>query len=339
MEKPPLPGGSDDTAGSEAQPDSSLPPGASQSEGARSEASGSPEAAPPAFRPVESAPLESDAALWLAEEWSRQVARAVESMTGESATISYTPRALAAAQIDPAQKELLWWEQPLSLSPDARIWVAAAPPSWQEIGNRVLRSAGVEDATEEDIRSTYLEIVNQSLSGVASAISLRARKEVSCVEGRAAPPGKLPDSGAFAFEITFGEQSLPLLAVFAPAVANLSDATPEPSPKTSPAERPPADRAAAKGGSSGSPPSSIDLLLDVELPVIVSFGRAQLMLKDIIKLTTGSIVELNRALSEPVEVIVNNCVIARGEVVVVEGNYGIRIKQVISRQERLRTLY
>ena len=84
---------------------------------------------------------------------------------------------------------------------------------------------------------------------------------------------------------------------------------------------------------------SIDLLLDVELPVIVSFGRAQLMLKDVIKLTTGSIVELNRALSEPVEVIVNNCVIARGEVVVVEGNYGIRIKQVISRQERLRTLY
>ncbi len=62
------------------------------------------------------------------------------------------------------------------------------------------------------------------------------------------------------------------------------------------------------------------------------------MLKDVIKLTTGSIVELNRALSEPVEVIVNNCVIARGEVVVVEGNYGIRIKQVISRQERLRTL-
>jgi flagellar motor switch protein FliN len=86
-------------------------------------------------------------------------------------------------------------------------------------------------------------------------------------------------------------------------------------------------------------PGSIDLLLDVELPVSVSFGRAQLMLKDVIKLTTGSIVELNRALSEPVEVIVNNWVIARGEVVVVEGNYGIRIKQVISRQERLRTLY
>ncbi len=48
--------------------------------------------------------------------------------------------------------------------------------------------------------------------------------------------------------------------------------------------------------------------------------------------------ELNRAIGEPVEVIVNNCVIARGEVVVVEGNFGVRIQQVISRQERLRTL-
>ena len=82
----------------------------------------------------------------------------------------------------------------------------------------------------------------------------------------------------------------------------------------------------------------MDLLLDVELPVSVSFGQAQLPLRDVIKLTTGSIIELNRTISEPVEVIVNNCVIARGEVVVVEGNFGIRIQQVVSRQERLRSI-
>jgi flagellar motor switch protein FliN len=92
-------------------------------------------------------------------------------------------------------------------------------------------------------------------------------------------------------------------------------------------------------GPLGAKPGSIELLLDVELPVSVSFGRAHLPLKDVIKLTCGSIVELSRSVSEPVDVIVNNCVIARGEVVVVEGNFGIRISQVISRQERLRTLY
>ncbi|HEX5430869.1 MAG TPA: flagellar motor switch protein FliN [Bryobacteraceae bacterium] len=91
-------------------------------------------------------------------------------------------------------------------------------------------------------------------------------------------------------------------------------------------------------GESRPASQTFDLLLDVELPVSVSFGRAQIPLKDVLKLTTGAIVELNRSIAEPVEVIVNNCVIARGEVVVVDGNFGVRIQQVISRQERLRTL-
>jgi flagellar motor switch protein FliN/FliY len=82
----------------------------------------------------------------------------------------------------------------------------------------------------------------------------------------------------------------------------------------------------------------MDLLLDVELPVSISFGRTQLPLKDVLRLTTGSIVELNRGVSEPVEILVNHCLIARGEVVVVEGNYGVRIQQIASRQERLRSL-
>jgi flagellar motor switch protein FliN/FliY len=79
-------------------------------------------------------------------------------------------------------------------------------------------------------------------------------------------------------------------------------------------------------------------LLDVDLPVSVSFGRTRIPIKEILKLTTGSIVELNRSVSEPVEVIVNNCIVARGEVVVIEGNYGVRIHQIMSRQDRLRSL-
>jgi flagellar motor switch protein FliN/FliY len=275
---------------------------------------------------------QDNAALWLAEEWSRQFTRAVESMTGESVLITFASRELTAPQIDPGQQELLWWEQPLSLSPESRIWIAAPTASWQEIGSRVLRGAGVDDATPEDIRSTYLEIVNQSLSGVASAVSTRARKEVSCQEGRTAAPPNAHGVAAYSVEITIGEQALQLLAVFSLALANLAETAPQPAAK-------PAAVSAAVQTGPAVPAGAIDLLLDVELPVSVSFGRAQLMLRDVIKLTTGSIVELNRALTEPVEVIVNNCVIARGEVVVIEGNYGIRIKQVISRQERLRTLY
>jgi flagellar motor switch protein FliN/FliY len=76
-------------------------------------------------------------------------------------------------------------------------------------------------------------------------------------------------------------------------------------------------------------------ILDVELPIAVSIGSTQLPLREILKLTTGSIVELDRLITDPVDILVNKCIIARGEVVVIEGNYGVRILQVVSRSERL----
>ena len=80
---------------------------------------------------------------------------------------------------------------------------------------------------------------------------------------------------------------------------------------------------------------TLDLLLDVELPVSVSFGKAQIPLQQVLRWTTGSIVELECGVNEPVEVVVNNCVIARGEVVVVDGNYGVRVQQIVSRAQRM----
>ncbi len=78
---------------------------------------------------------------------------------------------------------------------------------------------------------------------------------------------------------------------------------------------------------------ALSFLLDVKLPLSVSFGSAQLPLKEVLKLTIGSSVELNRVTGDPVEIIVNDRVIARGEVVVVDGNYGVRIKQILGRGE------
>src|ERR1700680_4507740 len=275
---------------------------------------------------------ELEPSAWLADEWARQLTGVLAAMTGDSPSITFAPSELAAKEFDPGSGDLFWWEQHFSLAPDALAWIGASTRTWEEIGNSVLRSAGVEDDDQENIRSTYLEIVNQTLSGLAGAVSGRVRKEVSCAEGRQAAPTASASGSTRSFEITLGELTLPLVAVFSTALANLPDA-PNPTP-AKPAPAAATDPAAPESQNN----KSIDLLLDVELPVSISFGRAQLPLKDVIKLTTGSIVELNRALSEPVEVIVNNCVIARGEVVVVEGNYGIRIMQVVSRQERLRTM-
>jgi len=83
---------------------------------------------------------------------------------------------------------------------------------------------------------------------------------------------------------------------------------------------------------------NIDLLLDVELPIIVCFGESEMPLKDVLKLGPGSVIELDRSVNDPVTIVVNQKPIARGEVVMVDGNYGVRILEVESTAERIRSL-
>ena len=83
---------------------------------------------------------------------------------------------------------------------------------------------------------------------------------------------------------------------------------------------------------------NIDMLLDVELPISVSFGHSEMQLKDVLKLGAGSVIELDKSVNDPVTIIVNDKPIARGEVVMVEGNYGVRILEVESKADRIRSL-
>jgi len=89
-------------------------------------------------------------------------------------------------------------------------------------------------------------------------------------------------------------------------------------------------------GSDGS--WNIDLLLDVELPVSVSFGQSEMPLKDVLKLGAGSVIELDKSVNDPVTIIVNHKPIAKGEVVMVDGYYGVRILEVESTADRIRSL-
>lgn len=74
---------------------------------------------------------------------------------------------------------------------------------------------------------------------------------------------------------------------------------------------------------------NLGLLLDVELNVTLRFGQRQLTLREVLELTGGSVVELDRQVEEPVELLLDGKVIARGEAVVVDGNYGLRVTEVM----------
>ena len=86
---------------------------------------------------------------------------------------------------------------------------------------------------------------------------------------------------------------------------------------------------------SGQPGYNIDLLLGVNLQVAVEIGRTTLPIRDVLSLTPGSIIELDKLAGEKVDVLINGRPIAQGEVVVVDENFGVRITDVVSRQQRL----
>ena len=83
---------------------------------------------------------------------------------------------------------------------------------------------------------------------------------------------------------------------------------------------------------------NLDLLLDIQLPVVVRMGQTEMQMGELLKLTPGSILELNRSADAPVELLVNGKLIAKGEVVVVDGNFAFRITEIDSRAARIRSL-
>lgn len=88
-----------------------------------------------------------------------------------------------------------------------------------------------------------------------------------------------------------------------------------------------------RGGNAGGGSSGIELIMDVQLQVTVELGRSRLTVRDVLGLGAGSVVELDKHAGEPVEVVVNNKTVARGEVVVIDENFGVRITEIVSVEE------
>ncbi len=121
----------------------------------------------------------------------------------------------------------------------------------------------------------------------------------------------------------------------APAAA---PAAPEPAPASVAAALSAPARQAPVAAGPMPDSGNLDLLLDIQLPVVVRMGQTEMQMGELLKLTPGSILELNRSADAPVELLVNNKLIAKGEVVVVDGNFAFRITEIDTRAARIRSL-
>ena len=86
------------------------------------------------------------------------------------------------------------------------------------------------------------------------------------------------------------------------------------------------------------PGASLDVVLDIPVVLSLEIGRTSISIEDLLKLAKGSVVELDRMAGEPLDVLVNGTLVARGEVVVVNDKFGVRLSEVISPAERVGSL-
>jgi flagellar motor switch protein FliN/FliY len=171
--------------------------------------------------------------------------------------------------------------------------------------------------TDEQVLSTLKEISTQAIAAIdhrdlGCTLQLVASEVGSTPSAEPESDGSAPS----ALEIVINGHERPLQVVMSGRV------------------EPATDRATAEGDRG----KTLDVIMDIDLPLVVRFGRTELPLKALTALGPGSVIDLGRSPDEPVDVLISNRVVARGEVVIVSGNYGVRVRDVVSPAERARSL-
>jgi flagellar motor switch protein FliN len=231
----------------------------------------------------------------VAGKFTEALKSVLATMTGEAAQVS-----LDAATGAPQAPDGWWWSLAFSPLPDAPLIVGGAAAAWSALGKAVLAALGIDSASDEDIEATCRDLLSQCGSTLAQWLSEQQGATVVCGEAaRCDPAGDA--SRTAQVSIAAGSPVSFSLAI----PQKLADAAgPKPAAKS---------------------PWSTPLLSSIRVPIDVVLGRVTLQLSDVYKLDVGSVLDLERHIAEPAEIIVNGRVIAWGHVVVCAGNYGVKI--------------
>jgi flagellar motor switch protein FliN len=204
----------------------------------------------------------------------------------------------AGDSADRTPSDLIWWSWSLSIDSACRVVAGASWTTWKEICGL---DAEVAPADFGDV--------------IQEAARNRFGSEVTCGEAESSEePPREWTSISFSIESSLDAGVSVYFSISPDLEAAMGgSATDTEGSKAQDL----APRMAAR--------NSADILMHVEMPVTIILGSTKMRLKELLKLTDGSVVELDQMLEEEVEVRVNNCVIAYGEVVAVDGNYAVRI--------------
>lgn len=233
-----------------------------------------------------------------------------------------------------ARGELLWVAEKAPALRIARLLTAAAPAG-----------AEPEQLSDQD-RDAFAEFLRQTAGQTAASWKSEFGSELTIAfQATAVPAPVTAQCSTFTLVAEkFASLTLRLFldgdlseAISAVPIAALPQAAETPPPLETPAPLPPAAAVdfAAPAQRSEPLPANLGLVLDVELDATIRFGEREMLLRDIFGLMAGAVVELNQMVSEPAELHVAGRLVARGEVVVVDGNFGLRVTEVAALHERV----
>jgi flagellar motor switch protein FliN/FliY len=253
------------------------------------------------------------------QTWSQEFTRAVEMFSGAVPVVS-SVRSAAPEKATLESPGIVWWKQKFEGPDPFTTWIAAQKLTWAALA--------ASENSEDEAQKLYLEMITQAQTGLATVASADLPQPIRCDEGSAEAPESLEGLVVFAIAIRFGDREVEPLLYFVERAAGraLQNLSPAREAKTS-------LRQNGREPVTASP--MLDRLMKLELPLSVALGRAVMPIGDVLKITSGSMIELDRRAEDLVELIVHGTVVARGEVVSVKGNYGVRIKEIISKDDRM----
>jgi flagellar motor switch protein FliN len=274
--------------------------------------------------------VESRTEHWVTAAWAEGACKALALLNPKAGAFALEARV-------PQPKSWLPWVRPVwilfpcDIDEGAGIFVGCSREVLQKLGALAL---GDPDDAGGLAAETYRELISLAAASVGAALQSRSGADVRFAGG--VDVEKAPDESLaveFRFEIDGEDCTIALApnADFLEAIQRGRDRNDERGEI-----KPTAQDVEVLGD---VPRRNLELLLDLEMDVAVSFGQTEMLLKDVLQLSVGSIVELKCQASDPVEVLVNGTVIAHGEVVVVDSNYGVRITDVSSRRERIQSIF
>jgi flagellar motor switch protein FliN len=259
--------------------------------------------------------------------WADSFSQVIAQITGAPVPCRVLPE--APAEVKPAAEDDLWIIVTSAGALRGEMSFRLSPASVLRLGQAFMSEPAAPDSPlTPDHRESVIELLRQ-VSGIAASSAQARWGELQLrLEGVATAPS-WPSAETFRLEA--GAETPPSMVLeFGLSAALVAELRAEKieAAKTEAAKIAMDSSAAVPPALSEPAGGALEMLMDVQLAVSMRFGSRRLLLREVLDLSPGAVVELDRRVQEPVDLLLDGRLVARGEVVVIDGNYGLRVSEV-----------